>query len=158
MFKLGDTFTFKRQWFIFEKMLLNTKINSCPYSKHIERTCVKLCYLLTAMARASGGGGVKCLYLPSRLRNSTFHGTRRIITVFTRTLFWTSSLKPIPSHLISVRFTIILLNIGLGFLPWGFRYKMFPFLLLALCLSSHFSWLHRPNNIGRRVQIMKYIS
>jgi hypothetical protein len=83
----------------------------------------------------------------------TFYGTRRFITVFARALHWSlswaRSIQSIPSHPISLRFTLILsthLHLGLpsGLFPYGLppisymHYSSPSFVLYALPISSSF--------------------
>jgi hypothetical protein len=95
-----------------------------------------------------------------------FYGTRRFITVFTRTLHWSlswaTSIQSILTHRISLRSSLILfthLRLGLpsGLLPFGFPTNIpYAFLLPPssryMSCQSHHPWLDLCNYTWRRVQ------
>jgi hypothetical protein len=100
---------------------------------------------------------------------STFYGTRRFITVFTRALDFfpvLSQINPVdPTPSYSLRSILILstyrrLGLPGGLFPSGFLTNilyvfLFPFVLHALPISS--SLTHHSNYSWRRVQVMKLL-
>jgi hypothetical protein len=99
-----------------------------------------------------------------------FHGTRRLITVFTRALHlslsWTRWIQSIPPHHIYLRSILILsshLPSGLpsGLLPSGFPTKTLFALIFGPCYmpyQSHPPSLHHSNYIWRRVQVTRLLN
>jgi hypothetical protein len=92
----------------------------------------------------------------------TFYGTRKFITVFTRTfhwsLFWARWIQFIPTHLISSRFVLLLsshLLVCLSFLVVYFLPSYLPKLYMRsasphagyMPYQTHPPWLHRSNYI-----------
>jgi hypothetical protein len=98
-----------------------------------------------------------------------FYGTRRFITVFTRarhgSLSWARCIQSTPSHPVFIRSILILsshLRLDLPSVLFISALKQKCYIHFASCYAcsiprpSH-SWLDHPNNIWRRVQVMKLL-
>jgi hypothetical protein len=97
---------------------------------------------------------------------STFYGTRKFITVFTRAFPWSISsarpIQPTPPHRISQRTTHLRSGLPSGLFPSGF--PTITFIHSAsphLCCTpyqSHPPCLEHPNYICRRVLLLKLLN
>jgi hypothetical protein len=94
-----------------------------------------------------------------------FYGTRKFITVFTRSLPWARSIQSIPSHPISLRSILILsthlrLCLRSSLFPSGFAtnilYAVLPHSCYMPCPFQPL-WFDHSYYTWRRVQVMKFL-